>query len=157
MKSALVIGASRGIGRQIALTLSENGYKVCVAAKTKEQSQNLPGSVDMVAQEIREKGGEAFAKKCNVRLETDLKETVDECLLHFKGIDYAVYNAGAIKWKPVIETPLKEYDMMHEVNVRGSYALIQQVLPHFLKQRHGKILLVCPPIYNRLEIMVNSL
>lgn len=149
MKSALVIGASRGIGRQIALTLGENGYKVCVAAKTVQGSDKLPGSIEMVANEIRAKGGDAFAKKCDVRFEKELKDTVQECLHHFDRLDYAIYNAGAIAWKPVLETPLKQFDLMNEVNVRGAYIMIQEVLPHFLKQNSGKILLVCPPIYNR--------
>lgn len=70
-------------------------------------------------------------------------------LYRFGKLDLAVYNAGAILWKPVIETPLARFDLMHEVNVRGAYTMIQQALPHFLARKSGRIILVSPPIYNR--------
>ena len=70
-------------------------------------------------------------------------------VFRFHGLDVAVYNAGAILWKPVLETPLKRFDLMMAVNVRGAYAMVQEVLPHFLSKKSGKIVLVAPPIYNR--------
>ncbi|BFZ19475.1 hypothetical protein BsWGS_22514 [Bradybaena similaris] len=149
MKSALVIGATRGIGRQIALTLAENGYGVCVAAKTVVSTEKNPGSIFDVAAEITDKGGKAFAVKCDVRSESDIKTTVAKCLENFGHLDLAVYNAGAILWKSVIETPLKRWDLMNEVNARGSYIMVQEVLPHMLQRKHGRLILVCPPIYNR--------
>ncbi|KAJ8302768.1 hypothetical protein KUTeg_019164 [Tegillarca granosa] len=132
MKSSLVIGASRGIGRQIALTLSSNGYKVGVASKTVQSTEKLPGSIHSVVDEIVKSGGEAVP-------------------IQFGGLDLAVYNAGAIMWKKVIDTPLKNFDLMQEVNVRGAYTMLQCVLPHFLQKNSGRIILVSPPIYNRLN------
>lgn len=149
MKSSLVIGASRGIGRQIALTLSSNGYKVGVASKTVQSTEKLPGSIHSVVDEIVKSGGEAVPIQCNVRKEEDIEKAVQQCINVFGGLDLAVYNAGAIMWKKVIDTPLKNFDLMQEVNVRGAYTMLQCVLPHFLQKNSGRIILVSPPIYNR--------
>lgn len=72
-------------------------------------------------------------------------------LFRFGKLDLAVYNAGAILWKPVIDTPLSRFDLLHEVNVRGAYVMVQQVLPHFLERKSGRIVLVAPPIYKRFK------
>jgi len=149
MKSALVIGASRGIGRQICLTLAANNYKVGVAAKTAESSDTLPGSIHTVTEEIQSTNGTALPIVCNVREDADIQKAVNTCISQFGHLDVVVYNAGAILWDKVIETPLKKFDLMHEVNVRGSYSLIQHILPHFLDRKSGRIILVSPPIYNR--------
>ncbi|KAK3581193.1 hypothetical protein CHS0354_024727 [Potamilus streckersoni] len=149
MKTALVIGASRGIGRQIVLTLSENGYQVGVAAKTTDSSDQLPGSIYTVIEETKQKGGIAYPFKCNARNEQDIRSTVQGCISRFGHLDVAIYNAGAITWKPVLETPLKRFELMNEVNIRGAYIMIQEVLPHFLNKKRGRIVLVSPPIYSR--------
>ena len=149
MKSALVIGASRGIGRQIAITLSQNGYKVGVAAKTLESTPELPGSIYTVSKEIEELGGTALPIKCNVRNQVEVEGAVKTCIEKFGGLDYAVYNAGAIKWEKVKDTPVKVFNLLNEVNLRGSYSLIHLVLPHMLDRKNGRILLISPPIYNR--------
>ncbi|CAG5134577.1 unnamed protein product, partial [Candidula unifasciata] len=106
-------------------------------------------SIFDVAAEITDKGGKAFAVKCDVRSESDIKSTVEKCLETFGHLDVAVYNAGAVLWKKVIETPLRRWDLMNEVNARGSYCMIQEVLPNMLEHKHGRLILVCPPIYNR--------
>ncbi|XP_005104217.1 hydroxysteroid dehydrogenase-like protein 2 [Aplysia californica] len=149
MKSALIIGATRGIGRQIAKTFSENGYRVCVSAKTTESTEKTPGSVYDVANEIVQNGGEAFPIKCDVRSDENVQATIDTCIEKFGQIDVAVYNAGAILWKPVVETPLKRWDLMNEVNARGSYSMVTKLLPHMLDRKSGRLILVAPPIYNR--------
>ncbi|CAH1783674.1 unnamed protein product [Owenia fusiformis] len=148
-KVALVLGASRGIGRQIALSLAENGYKVGVASKTTAQTASLPGTIHSVTAEIEDAGGKAVAIKCDCRNPSEIDGAVDTCIETFGKLDYAIYNAGAILWKPVIDTPLKRYDLMHSVNVRGAYVMVQKVLPYFIEQGSGKILLVAPPIYSR--------
>jgi len=149
MKSALVIGATRGIGRQIAKSFAENGYTVCVAAKTVESTEKTPGTIFDVVREITQNGGQAFPIKCDVRSDADIQNTVDACIKHCGKIDVAVYNAGAITWKPVIDTPLKRWDLMNEVNARGSYSLVTKVLPHMLDRNSGKLIVISPPIYNR--------
>lgn len=149
MKSVLIIGASRGIGRQIALTLGRHGYGVGVAAKTQESSKKSPGTVYSVSEEITGGGGSALPLVCNVRDIGDIDRAVDACIDHFKHLDALVYNAGAVTWEKVAETPLKRYELMHDVNVRGAYAALQRVLPHFTERKSGKIILVAPPIYSR--------
>ena len=149
MKSALVIGASRGIGRQLAITLSRNNFKVGVAAKSLESTEKLPGSIYTVSKEIEELGGTALPIKCNVRSEEEIDAAVKTCVETFGGLDYAIYNAGAVIWAKVQDTPVRRFSMLNEVNLKGSYCMIQSVLPHFLEQKKGKILLVSPPIYNR--------
>ncbi|KAK3085865.1 hypothetical protein FSP39_009815 [Pinctada imbricata] len=149
MKSALIIGASRGIGRQISLTLAANGYQVGVASKTETSTAALPGSIHSVVEEIKSRGGSAIPIRCDARNEEDIRGAVYACTKQFGKIDLAVYNAGAILWKKVIETPLKRYDLMNSVNMRGSYVMVQEVLPKMLERKCGKIILVSPPIYNR--------
>ncbi|RUS76433.1 hypothetical protein EGW08_015802 [Elysia chlorotica] len=149
LKSALIMGASRGIGKQVALTFAENGYKVCVAAKTIESTHKLPGSILEVANEIVEKGGDAFPVRCDVRSEEDIFNTISQCIQRFGGLDVAVYNAGAISWKEVVETPLKSFDLMNQINARGAYCLVNKILPHMIDNKHGRLILVAPPVYNR--------
>lgn len=148
-KAALVIGASRGIGRQIALTLARNNYAVVVASKTEETSSALPGSINSVAEEIRAAGGIAVPVRCDCRDENDVANAVNVTTDRFGGIDAAIYNAGAIMWKPVLETPMKRFDLMMHVNVRGAYAMVLNAVPKMIQQKRGKIVLVAPPIYNR--------
>lgn len=102
-----------------------------------------------MTKEIEEQGGTALPIKCNARVEEDVDGAVQTCIREFGGLDFAVYNAGAVIWANVEHTPVKRFNMLHEVNLRGSYCMIQSVLPHFLKQRSGRILLVSPPIYSR--------
>ncbi|XP_078607561.1 hydroxysteroid dehydrogenase-like protein 2 isoform X2 [Branchiostoma floridae x Branchiostoma japonicum] len=147
--SALVLGASRGIGRQVALTLARAGYQVGVAAKTVQDSPKLPGTIHTVSNEITSGGGHALPISCNVRNPEEINNAVSTCIREFGGLDFAVYNAGAILWEKVIDTPLKRFDLMMDVNVRGAYVMLQAVLPHMLERKAGRILLVAPPIYSR--------
>ncbi|ESO86497.1 hypothetical protein LOTGIDRAFT_220526 [Lottia gigantea] len=149
MKTALVIGASRGIGREISLTLSRNGFNVCVAAKTTDESKQLPGTIYSVSKEIQDLGGSALPVKCNVRDMTEVKNTVKTCMDKFGGIDVAVYNAGSIFWEKVCRTPLKRFDLMLDVNLRGSYSMVEELLPVYQEQKSGKFIMVSPPIYSR--------
>ena len=148
-KSALVIGASRGIGRQIALTLSEHGYSVGVAAKSTENTEKLPGTIYSVSEEIVKAGGHAIPLKCNVRNIEDIEKATKICLDKFGKLDLLIYNAGSILWEKVTNTPMKKFDLMTDVNIRGAYGAIQSVLPHMLQQKSGRIILVSPPIYSR--------
>ncbi|XP_059147815.1 hydroxysteroid dehydrogenase-like protein 2 [Physella acuta] len=147
--STLVIGGSRGIGRQIALKFAENGYKVCVAAKTTESNEKQPGTIYDVVKEIEDKGGKAFPVCCDVRTEENITNTLSRCVEQFGHLDVAVYNAGAVLWKSVQETPLKRWDLMNQVNARGAYCMVQNILPHMLERKTGRLILVSPPIYNR--------
>jgi len=155
---AVVIGGSRGIGRQIAITLAANGYIVVVAAKTSSTKPpktfppdpNSPDStIDTVAREIRESGGTAYPRQVNVRSPKSVDELIQWTLKILGHIDVVIYNPGAIFWASVIETPIKRYQLMHEVNALGLYATVQSILPHFYERRNGRLIIVCPPIYSR--------
>lgn len=147
-KVAIVLGASRGIGRQIALTLGKS-YQVVVAAKSVEEESRLPGNVHSVCSEIRAVGGNALPIKCNVTVESEISDLVQTTIEHYGKVDALIYNAGAILWKKVEETPLKRYDLMNAVNARGAYIAVQECMPYFRKQDYGRILLVSQPIYSR--------
>ena len=149
MKTALVIGASRGIGRQICLTLGSHGYNVTVAAKSVEETDKRPGTIYTVSEEVEQYGVTALPFKCDARSVNDINNSVKASIASFGRLDFAIYNAGAILWRSVAKTPLKNFDLMHEVNTRGAYAMVQAVLPHFLEQKSGRILLIAPPIYSR--------
>jgi len=154
----IVIGASRGIGRQIALTLARNGYTVVVSAKSSstEPLKSFPpdpnsseSTIDTVAQEIKQAGGKAFAKQANVRDPKSVDELIQWTIKTLGHIDAVVYNPGAIFWASVMETPIKRYQLMHEVNTLGLYATVQSVLPHFYSRNTGRLVIVSPPIYSR--------
>jgi citronellol/citronellal dehydrogenase len=140
---AIVTGASRGIGRAIALKLAREGADVVLAAKTMEADARLPGTLPEVAAEIEKL---CLAVRTNVRQAPDLQHLVQQTLTVFGRIDILVNNAGALWWHPVADTPIKKFDLVMEVNVRASFALAHLVLPAMLAQRWGHIINLSPPI-----------
>lgn len=151
MPEALVIGASRGIGKKIATTFAKAGYSVGVASRTVEDTPKLPGTIFTTTKEISDLGfqSQALPIKCNVRKTEDIENAVSTCISHFGSLDVVIYNAGAITWDLVVDTPMKKFDLLMDVNVRGAYSLTQTVLPYFLKKGFGKIVMVSPPLYSR--------
>ncbi|KAI1212476.1 short chain dehydrogenase family protein [Annulohypoxylon truncatum] len=157
-KVALVVGASRGIGRQIAIDLAKNGYAVVVAAKSTSDAQttvpfppdpNSPQStISTVEREIIEAGGRATAIPVDVRDFASVQKLVDRTIEIYSRLDALIYNSGAIWWASVDETPMKRFQLMQRVNPEGLYGAVQASLPH-LKQSRGRIVVVSPPIYSR--------
>jgi len=151
-KTALIIGASRGIGKQIALTFAEAGCKVCISAKTTEQKSSLlEGTIYDVEKEIKQRYGQdrAMAIPCDVRNEVQIKELIQKVVSACGRIDIMCYVPGAIWWNTIENTPLKRFDLMHSVNMRGAYSAVTEVLPVMHKQGYGHIVLCSPPIYSR--------
>ncbi|KAJ5780809.1 Short-chain dehydrogenase/reductase SDR [Penicillium paradoxum] len=157
---ALIIGASRGIGRQIAIDLAKNGYAVMLAAKTTSDASKVtpfppdPNSslstINTVGREIEEAGGKAATVAVDVRNAAEIQHAVDETVRVFGKLDVLVYNSGAIWWSSVENTPLKRFKLMQQVNPEGLYATIQAALPFFKKGGwKGRIIVVSPPIYSR--------
>jgi len=163
---ALVVGASRGIGRQIAVDLAKNKYNVIVAAKTvSDPSKPLPhkpdpkspeSTITTVANEITSSGGSATAIQVDVRYPESVQSLVAQTIKTHGRLDVLVYNSGAIHWNSVENTPLKKFQLMQKVNPEGLYATIQACLPHLrsaVSSRHGpgvgRIVVVSPPIYSR--------
>ncbi|KAI2785902.1 hypothetical protein POX_h09664 [Penicillium oxalicum] len=158
--AALVIGASRGIGRQIAIDLARNGYAVMLSAKTtSDPSQTTPfppdpnsssSTINTVEREIHISGGTAASIAADVRDSQQIQNAVAETLRVFGRLDVLVYNSGAIWWSSVEGTPLKKFKLMQQVNPEGLYASVQAALPAFEKNGwKGRIVVVCPPIYSR--------
>jgi len=143
---AIITGASRGIGREIALCLGKLGVNVVICAKSTESSPNLPGTIYDVAQEVESFGAKALPLKCDVREDSDLENVVKQTISTFGRIDILINNAGALWWKDVIDTPMKRYDLIHEINSRATFNLTRLCLPYMLKQNHGHIIVMSPPI-----------
>ncbi|KAI1450970.1 short chain dehydrogenase family protein [Annulohypoxylon stygium] len=157
-KVALVVGASRGIGRQITIDLAKNGYAVVVAAKSTSDAKtvvpfppdpNSPQStISTVEREIIEAGGKATAIPVDVRDFASVQSLVDRTIKTYKRLDVLIYNSGAIWWASVDDTPMKRFQLMQRVNPEGLYGAVQVSLPH-LKKTQGRIVVISPPIYSR--------
>ncbi|KAJ5555403.1 Short-chain dehydrogenase/reductase SDR [Penicillium sp. DV-2018c] len=157
---ALVIGASRGIGRQVAIDLAKANYAVMLAAKTTSDASKVtpfppdPNSsqstINTVEREILEAGGKAAAVAVDVRDAAQIQHAVEETVRVFGKLDVVVYNSGAIWWSSVEKTPLKRFKLMQQINPEGLYATIQAALPYFEKAGwNGRVIVVSPPIYSR--------
>ncbi|KAJ3942300.1 uncharacterized protein N0V96_007797 [Colletotrichum fioriniae] len=156
---ALVVGASRGIGRQIAIELAKNGYAVVVAAKTTSDASKAnpfppnPNSNDStistVAREIHEAGGDATPIAVDVRDQDSVARLIEQTIKIYARLDVLVYNSGAIWWASVEDTPPKRFQLMQRVNPEGLYLTLHAALPHLKCQRRGRIVVVSPPIYSR--------
>lgn len=145
-KTLFVTGGSRGIGLTIALRAARDGANVAIVAKTAEPHPRLPGTIHTAARDIEAAGGKALALQCDIRDENQIAAAVAETVSRFGGIDICVCNASAIYLAGVLETPMKRFDLMNGVNVRGTYATAQACLPHLLKAQNPHILTLSPPI-----------
>ena len=143
---ALVTGASRGIGKALALRLAAEGAAVVVAAKSEQSTERLPGSIHETVDEIRARNGRAMAVATDVRDEEAIRGMIERAVEEFGRLDILVNNAGAIWVKPVAETPPKRFDLVMGVNVRAAYAAAYYALPHMVKNQWGHILNMCPRI-----------
>jgi citronellol/citronellal dehydrogenase len=144
---AFITGASRGIGKAIALRLARQGADIVIAAKSEQSSELLPGSIHDAAREVEALGRRALAVKTDVRFEDQVQAAVEAAIERFGRIDILINNAGAIWTRPVLETPPKKFDLMIAVNVRASYLTAYYALPHMQRQRWGHILNMCPPLH----------
>ena len=145
-KTLFITGASRGIGKAIALRAAADGANVAVAAKTAEPHPKLPGTVYSAVEEIEAAGGNGLACITDIRFEDQVQAAVDKTVEAFGGIDILVNNASAIFLAGTAETSMKRFDLMHGVNVRGSYLCAQACLPHLIKSDSAHILNLSPPL-----------
>jgi len=145
-KTLFITGASRGIGKAIALRAARNGARIVVAAKTAEPDPRLPGTIHSAAAEIEAAGGQALALVVDVRDAAQVQAAVEQAVQRFGGIDVLVNNASAIHPHGILETPAKRYDLMMDINVRGSFVCAQACLPHLLKAANPHVLSLSPPI-----------
>jgi citronellol/citronellal dehydrogenase len=145
-KVAIVTGASRGIGRVLALTFAREGARVVVAAKSEAETARLPGTIYSVAREVEALGAAALPLRVDVRQLEDLQALAAQTVAHFGRVDNLVNNAGALWWQDVEHTPMARFDLMHEVNVRASFAASQAVIPAMTAAGGGHILVCSPPV-----------
>jgi citronellol/citronellal dehydrogenase len=143
---AFITGASRGIGRAIALALAENGCDIVVAAKSTESTELLPGSINHTAAEVERIGRRALPVQVDVRNDAMIARAVGKALDEFGRIDYLINNAGALHWRSLLETPMKRFDLVMGVNARAAFACTLAVLPHMIERGYGHILMMSPPI-----------
>ena len=145
-KTIFITGASRGIGREIALKCARDGANIVVTAKTVEPHAKLPGTIHSVAAEVEKAGGHALAVQVDVREEETVHAAVAAAVAKFGGIDILVNNASAIMMTGTLQTPMKRFDLMFGVNVRGTFASSQACIPHLVKAKNPHILNMSPPL-----------
>jgi len=145
-KTVFITGASRGIGKAIALRAARDGANLVIASKSDRPHPKLEGTIHTAAEEIRNAGGQCLPLVLDVRDEGRIAACVDEAVARFGGIDICVNNASAIQLTGTRETTMKRYDLMMSVNVRGTYATSQACIPHLLQAENPKILNLSPPL-----------
>ncbi len=145
-KTIIITGASRGIGREMALTFAKDGANIVIAAKSAEAHPKLPGTIFSVAEEVEAAGGQALAYQLDVRDDTAVASMVAATAERFGGIDAVINNAGAIKLMNSEMLPLKRFDLMFQINTRAVLSLAQAALPWLKKSANGHILSLSPPI-----------
>uniref|UniRef100_A0A6M2DH14 Hydroxysteroid dehydrogenase-like protein 2 n=1 Tax=Xenopsylla cheopis TaxID=163159 RepID=A0A6M2DH14_XENCH len=145
-RTLFITGASRGIGKAIALKAARDGANIIVAAKTATAHPKLPGTIYSAAEEIEKVGGKALPCIVDIRNEEQVKEAVAQAVNKFGGIDILVNNASAISLTPTENTDMKKFDLMHQINTRGTFLVSKECLPHIQKSNHGHILNISPPL-----------
>jgi len=144
-KTLFITGASRGIGLAIALRAARDGANVAIAAKSSVPNPKLAGTIHTAAEAVDAAGGNGLALKCDIREEEQVRAAVAATVERFGGIDILVNNASAIWLRGVLDTPMKRFDLMNQVNARGSFLCAQACLPHLLAASNPHILTLAPP------------
>src|SRR5690242_20476732 len=145
-RTLFITGGSRGIGLAIALRAAADGANVAIAAKTVEPHPKLEGTIHTAAAEIEKAGGKALALQLDVRDEAAVKAALDQTAANFGGIDIVVNNASAIQLTPVAQTDMRRFDLMHQINTRGTFAVSKFALAHLEKSANPHILMLSPPL-----------
>jgi citronellol/citronellal dehydrogenase len=145
-KTLFITGASRGIGLAIALRAARDGANIAIAAKTSEPHPKLAGTIYTAAEEIERAGGKALPLVVDVRDEAMVKDALTKTATRFGGIDIVVNNASAIQLTPVADTDMKRFDLMHQVNARGTFVVSKWAIPHLERAANPHILMISPPL-----------
>jgi citronellol/citronellal dehydrogenase len=145
-KTLFISGASRGIGLAIALRAVKDGANIAVAAKTAEPHPKLPGTIYTAAEEIEKAGGKALPLVCDIRFEAQVADAVEKTVARFGGIDICVNNASAISLTGTLQTDMKRFDLMQQINARGTYLVSRTCIPHLKRAANPHVLMLSPPL-----------
>lgn len=145
-RTAFITGASRGIGKAIALKLAAEGANIIIAAKSITENEKLGGTIFSAAKEMEAVGGKALPIQCDIRFEDQIKNAVEQGVSRFGGIDIVINNASAIGLTNTETTEPKRFDLMHDINVRGTFFVVQACLPYLKKSEQAHILTLSPPV-----------
>lgn len=156
-KVAIITGSTRGIGKEIALTLAKNGCNIVVAGKSTKDTPNLPGNIYSVAEEIENYNVQAVPFQIDVRNNNTMINLVNSTVNRFGKIDILINNAGALWWENMLNCPIEKYDLINNINSRASYALSQLCLPHMLENKWGHIIMQSPPFNGKyIDKLINT-
>jgi citronellol/citronellal dehydrogenase len=156
-KTIFITGASRGIGKAIGLRLAKEGANIVIAAKSTEENPKLGGTIFSAAKEMEEAGGKALAVQCDIRDAGQVQAAVDKAVEVFGGIDVLVNNASAISLTGTEQTEQKRFDLMHDVNVRGTFFVSKSCIPHLRKSGNPHILTLSPPLNMDMKWFANHI
>lgn len=145
-KTLFITGASRGIGLAIALRAARDGANIVVAAKTAEAHPKLEGTIFTAAEDIEKAGGKALPLQLDIRDDAAVEAAMAKASQHFGGIDIVINNASAINLAPVAALEMKRFDLMHQINARGTYLVSRCALPYLVKAANPHILMLSPPL-----------
>ncbi len=145
-KTIFITGASRGIGKAIALRLAAEGANIVIASKSTEENPKLGGTIYSAAAEVEAAGGKALAVPCDIRDEVQVINAVEQAVARFGGIDALINNASAISLGNTLQTEAKRFDLMHDINVRGTFLVTKHCIPHLAKSSNAHIITLSPPI-----------
>lgn len=145
-KTVIITGASRGIGKAIGLKLAAEGANIVIASKSVEENPKLGGTIYSAAEEMEAAGGKALAVQCDIRFEEQIQNVVEQAAAKFGSIDILINNASAINLTPTEQTEPKRFDLMYDINVRGTFMMSRACIPYLKKGTNAHILNLSPPI-----------
>lgn len=145
-KTIFITGASRGIGKAIALRLAREGANIVIAAKSVQEDPRLGGTIYTAAEEVERQGGKALPIACDIRHEEQIVVALEQANAHFGGIDAVINNASAIGLTNTEQTESKRFDLMHQINVRGTFLVTKHAIPYLSKSNNAHILTLSPPV-----------
>ena len=156
-KTVLITGASRGIGKAIGLKLAAEGANIIIASKSVEENPKLGGTIFSAAAEMEAAGGKALAVQCDIRFEDQIDAVIKQAAAKFGGIDILINNASAINLAPTEQTEPKRFDLMYDINVRGTFMVSRACIPYLKKGTNAHILNLSPPINMDMKWFANHL
>ena len=156
-KTVIITGASRGIGKAIGLRLAKVGANIVIASKSVEENPKLGGTIYSAAEEMEAAGGRALAVQCDIRYEEQVQEVIDKAVSAFGGIDILVNNASAINLSTTEHTEPKRFDLMYDINVRGTFMVSRACIPYLKNGSNPHILNLSPPINMDMKWFANHL